>query len=158
LSPEFGNRLKFNLSQSAGSPSSRSPRAEASAWTSNRSRRTSITTISRGIFLSATEIARVIALPNHVFAELFWGAGRKRRPSSKPAAWALAIPLNSFSVPRPRVPGRAARFFRRVEKQRPGRSDGRSSRFDPLPGSRRRWPSKETGWSLLQRQWGIEAV
>jgi 4'-phosphopantetheinyl transferase len=99
LSPEFANRLKFNLSHSAGFA------LIAIATASNVGvdleyirAQSDYADIARRFF-SAAEVDYLIALPSHLYAETFFSCWTKKEAYLKACGEGLAIPLNSFSVP-----------------------------------------------------------
>jgi len=99
LSPEFGNRLNFNLSHSAG-------RALIAIATASNvgvdleyiRAQSDYTDIARRFF-STAEVDYLIALPSHIYAEAFFSCWTKKEAYLKACGEGLAIPLNSFSVP-----------------------------------------------------------
>src|SRR5258706_3213420 len=99
LGPEFGSRLKFNLSHSAGLA------LIAIATASNVGvdleyirAQSDYTDIARRFF-SAVEVDYLSALPGHLYAEAFFSCCTKKEAYVKACGEGLAIPLNSFSVP-----------------------------------------------------------
>ena len=99
LSPEFGNRLKFNLSHSAGLA------LIAIATASNVGvdveyirEQSDYADIARHFF-STAEVDYLTALPSHLYAEAFFSCWTKKEAYLKACGEGLAIPLNSFSVP-----------------------------------------------------------
>jgi 4'-phosphopantetheinyl transferase len=99
LSPEFGGRLKFNLSHSAGLA------LIAIAADSNVGvdleyirAQSDYAEIARRFF-STAEVDQLIALPKHLYAEAFISCWTKKEAYLKACGDGLAIPLNSFSVP-----------------------------------------------------------
>jgi len=99
LSPEFGNRLKFNLSHSAGlaliaiaTDSSVGVDVEYIRAQSDYA------DIARRFF-SAAEVDYLMALPSHLYAEAFFSCWVKKEAYLKACGEGLATPLNSFSVP-----------------------------------------------------------
>ena len=99
LGPEFGGRLKFNLSHSAGLA------LIAIAADSNVGvdleyirAQSDYAEIARRFF-SAAEVDQLIALPKHLYAEAFISCWTKKEAYLKACGDGLAIPLNSFSVP-----------------------------------------------------------
>ncbi len=99
LSPEFGGRLKFNLSHSAGLA------LIAIATASNVGvdleyirAQSDYAEIARRFF-AAAEVDQLIALPDHLYAEAFISCWTKKEAYLKACGDGLAIALNSFSVP-----------------------------------------------------------
>src|SRR6266496_773962 len=99
LGSEFANRLKFNLSHSAGLA------LIAIATASNVGvdleyirAQSDYADIARRFF-SAAEVDYLTALPSHLYAETFFSCWTKKEAYLKACGEGLAIPLNSFSVP-----------------------------------------------------------
>jgi len=99
LGQEFGSRLKFNLSHSAGLA------LIAIATDSNVGvdleyirGQSDYADIAR-CFFSAAEVDCLMALPSHLCAEAFFSCWTKKEAYVKACGEGLAIPLNSFSVP-----------------------------------------------------------
>ncbi len=99
LAPEFGNRLKFNLSHSAGLA------LVAIATASNVGVdleyvrvQSDYADIARHFF-SAAEVDYLTAVPSHLYAEAFFSCWTKKEAYLKACGEGLAIALNSFSVP-----------------------------------------------------------
>jgi 4'-phosphopantetheinyl transferase len=99
LSPEFGGRLKFNLSHSSG--------LALIAITADSNvgvdleyirAQSDCAEIARRFF-SAAEVDQLNALPNDLYAEAFISCWTKKEAYLKARGDGLAIPLNSFSVP-----------------------------------------------------------
>jgi 4'-phosphopantetheinyl transferase len=99
LSREFGSRLKFNLSHSAGlaliaiaTASEVGVDLEYTQWQADYD------DIARRFF-STDEVAHLIALPSHLRAEAFFSCWTKKEAYLKACGEGLARPLTSFSVP-----------------------------------------------------------
>jgi len=99
LSPEFGGRLRFNLSHSGGLA------LIAIAADSNVGvdleyirAQSDYAEIAR-CFFSEAEVDELIALPEHLYAKAFASCWTKKEAYLKACGDGLAIPLNSFSVP-----------------------------------------------------------
>jgi 4'-phosphopantetheinyl transferase len=99
LSPEFGGRLRFNLSHSAGLA------LIAIAADSNVGvdleyiqAQSDYEEIAR-CFFSAAEVHQLIAFPDHLSAKAFTSCWTKKEAYLKACGDGLAIPLNRFSVP-----------------------------------------------------------
>src|SRR5213596_2074573 len=99
LGPEFANRLKFNLSHSAGLA------LIAIATASNVGvdleyirAQSDYADIARHCF-SAAEVDYLSALPGHLYSEAFFSCWTKKEAYLKAYGEGLARPLNSFSVP-----------------------------------------------------------
>src|SRR5207244_12129586 len=99
LSPEFANRLKFNLSHSAGFA------LIAIATASNVGvdleyirAQSDYADIARRFF-SAAEVDYLSALPSHLFAETFFSCCPTNEAYLKARSECFTLRLNSFSVP-----------------------------------------------------------
>ena len=153
LSPDLANRLKFNLSHSAGLA------LIAIATASNVGvdleyvrAQSDYADIARHFF-SASEVDYLTALPNHLYAEAFFSCWTKKEAYLKACGEGLAIPLNSFSVPlttdrahtavdscvasKDRIPGNGWSFYT----------------LRPAPGYAGALAIEGSGWRLSQRQW-----
>ena len=99
VSPEFGNRLTFNLSHSAGlvliAIASASNVGVDVEYIRTRS---DYADVARHFF-SAAEVDYLTALPSHLYAEAFFSFWTRKEAYIKACGQGLAIPLNSFSVP-----------------------------------------------------------
>jgi len=99
LSPEFGGRLKFNLSHSAGlALIAIAADSNVGADLEYIRAQSDYAEIARRFF-SAAEVDQLIALPNHLYVEAFISCWTKKEAYLKACGDGLAIPLNSFSVP-----------------------------------------------------------
>ncbi len=153
LSPEFANRLKFNLSHSAGFA------LIAIATASNVGvdleyiqAQSDYADIARRFF-SAAEVDYLNALPNHLYAETFFSCWTKKEAYVKACGEGLAIPLNSFSVPLTTDPAHApADLYVASKGVVPAR---RWSLFTlrPAPGYAGALAIEGTGWRFRQWQW-----
>jgi len=99
LSPEFGNRLKFNLSHSAGRALIAIATASNVGVDLEYTRAASDYADIARRFFSTAEVDDLIALPSHLYAEAFFSCWTKKEAYLKACGEGLAIPLNSFSVP-----------------------------------------------------------
>src|SRR5437879_4068688 len=99
LSPEFGSRLKFNLSHSAGvALIAVAIDSDVGVDLEYIRAQSDYTDIARRFF-SAAEVDYLTALPSHLYAEAFFSCWTKKEAYLKACGEGLAIPLNSFSVP-----------------------------------------------------------
>ena len=99
LDPEFGNRLKFNLSHSAGlALIAIAPASKVGVDVEYIREQSDYADIAR-CFFSAAEVDHLIALPSHRYAETFFSCWTKKEAYLKACGEGLTIPLNSFSVP-----------------------------------------------------------
>src|SRR5437879_2961959 len=153
LSPDFGNRLKFNLSHSAGLA------LIAIATASNVGvdveyirEQSDYADIARHLF-STAEVDYLTALPSHIYAEAFFSCWTKKEAYLKACGEGLAIPLNSFSVP---LTTDAA--YTPVDLYVPSKDIVPATRWSlytlrPAPGYAGALAIEGTGWRLLQWHW-----
>jgi len=99
LGPDFANRLKFNLSHSAGLALIAIASASDVGVDLEYIRAQSDHADIALRFFSATEVDYLTALPSHFYAEAFFSCWTKKDACLKACGEGLAIPLNSFSVP-----------------------------------------------------------
>src|SRR5437867_2615386 len=99
LGPEFANRLKFNLSHSAGLALIAIATASEVGVDLEYIRAESDYADIAQRFFSAAEVDYLIGLPSHLHAEAFFSCWTKKEAYLKACGEGLAIPLNSFSVP-----------------------------------------------------------
>jgi 4'-phosphopantetheinyl transferase len=154
LSPEFANRLKFNLSHSGPAPRP-GPRSGGLAVIAIATAsdvgvdleyiraESDYAEIARRFF-SAAEVDYLMALPSHLYAEAFFSCWTKKEAYLKACGEGLAIPLNSFSVPLTTDPPAHAPFD----------LHGWSLyTLRPAPGYAGALAIEGTGWRLRQWQW-----
>jgi len=99
LSPEFGGRLKFNLSHSAGlALIAIAADSKVGADIEYIRAQSDYAEIARRFF-AAAEVDQLTALPDHLYAEAFIGCWTKKEAYLKACGDGLAIPLNGFTVP-----------------------------------------------------------
>ncbi|PYT95632.1 MAG: 4-phosphopantetheinyl transferase [Acidobacteria bacterium] len=99
LSPEFANRLKFNLSHSAGLALIVIAAAPNVGVDLEYIRAQSDYADIARHFFSATEVDYLTHTPSQLYAEAFFSCWTKKEAYLKACGEGLAIPLNSFSVP-----------------------------------------------------------
>src|SRR5437016_4712907 len=99
LSPEFGNRLKFNLSHAAGLALIAIATASNVGVDLEYIRAQSAYADIARHFFSAAEVDSLLALPSHLYAGAFFSCWTKKEAYLKACGEGLATPLNSFSVP-----------------------------------------------------------
>src|SRR5439155_27250976 len=99
LSPEFGNRLKFNLSHSADLALIAIATVSSVGVDLEYIRTKSDYDDIAGHFLATAEVEDLIDLPDHLYAEAFFSCWTKKEAYLKACGEGLATPLNSFSVP-----------------------------------------------------------
>ena len=99
LSPEFGTRLKFNLSHSGGlALIAIATASDVGVDVEYIRPQSDYADIARHFF-SAAECDYLIAVPSHLYPEAFLSCWTKKEAYVKACGEGLAIPLNSFSVP-----------------------------------------------------------
>ncbi|PYV33633.1 MAG: 4-phosphopantetheinyl transferase, partial [Acidobacteria bacterium] len=153
LSPEFANRLKFNLSHSVGFA------LIAVATASNVGvdleyirAQSDYVDIARHFF-SAGEVDYLTRLPSWLCAETFFGCWTKKEAYLKASGEGLAIPLNSFSVPLTTAPAHTP-----VDLYVPSNNIAPTKRWSlytlrPARGYAGALAIEGTGWRLRQWQW-----
>jgi len=158
LGPEFGGRLKFNLSHSAGLA------LIAIAAESNIGvdleyirEQPDYVEIARRFF-SAEEVAQLSALPSHRNAEAFLSCWTKKEAYLKACGGGLAMPLNGPAVPMNTDPAHAP-----ADLQATSRDIGRAARWSvytlrPAPGYIGALVIEGSGWRLSQRQWNTSML
>ena len=99
LSPEFGSRLTFNLSHSAGLALIAIAAHSSVGIDLEYIRAQSDDAEVARRFFSAAEVDGLHTLPSHLYAEAFFSCWTKKEASLKACGEGLAIPLDSFSVP-----------------------------------------------------------
>jgi 4'-phosphopantetheinyl transferase len=151
LSREFGSRLTFNLSHSAGlaliaiaTASNVGVDLEYVRWQSDYA------DIARRFF-SAAEVDYLIALPSHLQAEAFFSCWTKKEAYLKACGEGLARPLNSFSVPLTTGPAHTPVDFRPGSNAPSGPWSLYTLR--PTPGYAGALAIEGSGWRLSQWQW-----
>ena len=153
VSPEFDNRLAFNLSHSAGLALIAIARASKVGVDVEYIReRSDYADITRHFF-SAAEVEYLIALPSHLYAEAFFSCWTKKEAYLKARGQGLAIPLNSFSVPLPNNGGLTAVDSYVPSKDRIPGNGWSLYTLRPAPGFAGALAIEGGGWRLSQRQW-----
>jgi 4'-phosphopantetheinyl transferase len=153
LSPEFGSRLKFNLSHSDGLA------LIAIATASNVGvdleyvrAQPDYADLARHFF-SAAEVDHLMALPSHLYAEAFFNCWTKKEAYLKACGEGLARPLNSFSVPLTTDPAHTP-----VDLHVASNDIGPAKRWSlytlrPAPGYAGALAIEGSGWRLSHWQW-----
>ena len=153
VSPEFGNRLTFNLSHSAGlaliAIASASNVGVDVEYTRARS---DYADIARHFF-SAAEVDYLMALPSHLYAEAFLSCWTKKEAYLKACGEGLAIPLNSFSVPLTTDHAHTPVDLYVASKDIVPADRWSLYTLRPAPGYAGALAIKGTGWRLSQWQW-----
>jgi len=153
LSPEFANRLKFNLSHSAGLA------LIAIATASNVGvdleyirAQSDYADIARHFF-SADEVDYLSALPGHLYDEAFFSCWTKKEAYLKARGEGLAIPLNSFSVPLTTGPAHTPVDLYVASKDIVPAKRWSLYTLRPASGYAGALAIEGTGWRLRQWQW-----
>jgi 4'-phosphopantetheinyl transferase len=143
LSPEFGSRLTFNLSHSAGLALIAIAAHSSVGIDLEYIRAQSDDAEVARRFFSAVEVDRLHMLPSHLYAEAFFSCWTKKEAYLKACGDGLAMPLNSFSVPLTTDPAHT-----------PVNLYGWSLyTLRPAPGYAGALAIEGTGWRLRQWQW-----
>jgi 4'-phosphopantetheinyl transferase len=155
LSPEFGNRLKFNLSHSAGLA------LIAIATASNVGvdleyirAQSDYADIARRFF-SAAEVEYLMALPSHLYTEAFFSCWTKKEAYLKACGEGLATPLNSFSVPPTTDPAHTPVDLHVVSRDIVPAKRWSLFTLRPAPGYAGALAIEGAGWRLRQWQWKL---
>jgi 4'-phosphopantetheinyl transferase len=153
VSPEFGNRLTFNLSHSAGLALIAIANASNVGVDVEYIRaRSDYTDIARHFF-SAVEVAYLMALPSHLYAEAFFSCWTKKEAYLKACGEGLAIPLNSFSVPLTTDRAHTPVALYAASKDIVPASRWSLYTLRPAPGYAGALAIEGSGWRLSQWQW-----
>jgi 4'-phosphopantetheinyl transferase len=153
LSPEFANRLKFNLSHAAGlALIAIATASDVGVDLEYIRAQHHYADIARRFF-SAAEVDYLTALPSHLYAETFFSCWTKKEAYLKACGEGLAIPLNSFSVPLTTDPAPTP-----VDLYVASKDIGPAKRWSlytlrPAPGYAGALAIEGTGWRLRQWQW-----
>ena len=145
LSPEFGGRLKFNLSHSAGHALiAVAADSDVGVDLEYVRAQSDHAEVARRFF-SAAEVDQLTALPNHLYDQAFFSCWTKKEAYVKARGDGLAIPLNGFSVPLTTDPA-------------PSPVDVSARRWSfytlqPAPGYVGALAIEGSGWRLSQWQW-----
>jgi len=153
VSPEFGNRLRFNLSHSGGLA------LIAIATASNvgvdveyMQARSDYADVARHFF-STAEVDYLTALPSHLYAEAFFCCWTKKEAFLKACGEGLAIPLNSFSVPLTANRAHTPVDLYPVSKDMVPANRWSLYTLRPAPGYAGALVIEGSGWRLSQWQW-----
>jgi 4'-phosphopantetheinyl transferase len=142
LSPEFGSRLKFNLSHSAGlALIAITAHADIGIDVEHIRELSDYVEIARHFF-SATELGYLNRRPRHLHAQIFFSCWTKKEAYVKACGEGLALPLTSFSVP---LASSAVQIA-------PGRRWSLYT-LQPAPGYIGALAIEGCGWRLTQRNW-----
>jgi 4'-phosphopantetheinyl transferase len=142
LGPEFANRLKFNLSHSAGVALIAIAAADVGVDLEYIRAQPDHADVARHFF-SPAEFDALRALPSHRHAEAFFSCWTKKEAYLKARGEGLALPLNGFSVPLTADPAQA-----------PVDVHGWSLHtLRPAPGFAGALAIGGAGWRLREWQW-----
>jgi len=153
LSPEFGNRLKFNLSHSAGLALIAIATASNVGVDLEYIRAQSDCADIARRFFSTAEVDYLTALPSHLYAEAFFNCWTKKEAYLKACGEGLAIPLNSFSVPLTTDPAHAPVDLYVASKDIVPAKRWSFYTLRPAPGYTGALVIEGAGWRLRQWQW-----
>ena len=152
LSPEFGGRLKFNLSHSAGlALIAIAADSNVGADLEYIRPQSDYAEIARRFF-SAAEVDQLIALPGHLYAEAFISCWTKKEAYLKACGDGLAIPLNSFSVPLTTDPAHGPVDLYVASNDTASAKRWSFYTLQPAPGYIGALAIEGSGWRLSQRQ------
>jgi 4'-phosphopantetheinyl transferase len=153
LSPEFANRLGFNLSHSADLALV-AIAAAANIGVDVEYIRTQPddADIAR-CFYSAAEVDHLNALPSHLYAETFFSCWTKKEAYLKAYGEGLAIPLNSFSVPLTTDAAHTPVDLHVASEDIVPTRRWSLYTLRPAPGYAGALAIEGTGWRLRQWQW-----
>jgi 4'-phosphopantetheinyl transferase len=152
LDAEFGNRVKFNLSHSAGlALIAIAPGSDVGVDLECIQAQSDYADIARGFF-SRAECDYLRALPDHLYAECFFHCWTKKEAYVKACGEGLAIPLKSFSVPLRSDPAHPAVVHVAPHDIASAR---RCSLYTlrPAPGFAGALAIEGDGWRLRQWEW-----
>lgn len=152
LSPEFGSRLRFNLSHSAGLALI-AIAADSNVGVDLECLRAQpdYAAIARRFF-SAAEADQLTALPSHLFAEAFIGCWTKKEAYLKARGDGLAGPLDGFTVPLSTDPAHGPIDLYVASKR------WSFYTLQPAPGYVGALAIEGSGWRLSQRQWQMPST
>src|SRR5207248_192233 len=153
LSPEFGSRLKFNLSHSAGFALIVIATASNVGVDLEYIREQSDYADIARHFFSADEVDYLITLPSHFYTETFFSCWTKKEAYLKACGEGLAIPLNSFSVPLTTDPAHTPVDLYVASKDIVPAKRWSLYTLRPAPGYTGALVIEGTGWRLRQWQW-----
>jgi len=153
LSPEFGNRLKFNLSHSGGlALITIASGSDVGVDLEFIRAQSDYAEIAR-LFFSAAEVDHLNAIPSHLYAEAFFSCWTKKEAYLKACGEGLAIPLNSFSVPLTSDPVHTPEDLYVASKDLVPARRWSLYTLRPAPGYAGALAIEGTGWRLRQWQW-----
>jgi 4'-phosphopantetheinyl transferase len=153
LGPEFANRLKFNLSHSAGLALIAIATASDVGVDVEYVRTESDYAEIARRFFSAAEVDQLTALPSYLYAEAFFSCWTKKEAYLKACGEGLAIPLNSFSVPLTTDPAHTPVDLYVASKGIVPAKRWSFHTLQPAAGYIGALAIEGTGWRLRQWQW-----
>jgi 4'-phosphopantetheinyl transferase len=149
LAPEFGGRLRFSLSHSAGlALIAIAADAEVGVDLECIAVQSDFTDIARRFF-SAAEVDYLSALPSHLRNKAFFSCWTKKEAYLKAGGEGLSIPLDSFSVPLTSHSQAPEDFYVASNAIGPARHWSLYS-LEPAPGYVGALAIEGTGWRLRQ--------
>ncbi|HEY2981466.1 MAG TPA: 4'-phosphopantetheinyl transferase superfamily protein [Anaerolineales bacterium] len=153
LGPEFANRLKFNLSHSAGVALIAIAAASDVGVDLEYIRAQSDYADIARRFFSPAEVDYLMALPSHLYAEAFFSCWTKKEAYIKGCGEGLAIPLNSFSVPLATDPAHTPADLYVASKGIVPAKRWSLYTLRPAPGYAGALAVEGNGWRLREWQW-----
>src|SRR5438128_5817648 len=155
LSPEFGTRLKFNLSHSAGlALIAIATASDVGVDVEYIRAQSDYADIARHFF-SAAECDYLIAVPSQLYPEAFFSCWTKKEAYVKACGEGLAIPLNSFSVPLTTDPALTPVDLRVGSTHIVPARRWSLYTLRPAAGYAGALAIEGSGWRLSQRQWQL---
>jgi 4'-phosphopantetheinyl transferase len=154
LSPEFGNRLKFNISHSAAlALVTIASGSDVGVDLEYVRAQSDYADIARHFF-SPAEVDQLNAIPCHLYAEAFFSCWTKKEAYLKARGNGLAMSLNSFSVPVTTDPADAPVDLCVASSDFPAKRWSLYT-LQPAPGYIGALAIEGSGWRLRQRQWQL---
>lgn len=153
LGPEFGNRLRFSLSHSAGlALIAIAADSDVGVDLEYMRAQPDYAEIAQRFF-SVTEVEQLTALPSHLYAEAFFSCWTKKEAYLKACGQGLTVPLDDFSVPLTADPAKAP-----VDVSLASTDIGAAKRWSfytlqPAPRYIGALAIEGSGWRLSQWQW-----
>jgi 4'-phosphopantetheinyl transferase len=155
LSPEFGGKLKFNLSHSAGLALIAVVADAEVGIDLERIRVESDFTDIAQRFFSAAEADCLNALPSHLRSQAFFSYWTKKEAYLKACGAGLSIPLDSFAVPLTSHSVQAPADFSAGSNAAGPAGRWSLHTLQPAPGYVGALAIEGTGWRLSQWPWKV---
>ena len=156
LSPEFGGRLKFNLSHSAGlALIAIAAESDVGVDLEYVRAQSDYAELARHFF-SAAEVEQLSALPDHLYAEAFIGCWTKKEAYVKARGRGLALPRQSFTVPLTSDPAQGPATLEAASNDIDPTMRWSVHTLRPAPGYIGALAIQGSGWRLSRWQWEIE--